>query len=41
MNSIEIIADVAEVEVKEEHQVELSLAELDFVGGGSPGAILA
>lgn len=41
MNSIEIIADVAEVEVKEELQIELSLAELDFVGGGSPSVIFA
>jgi len=35
MNAIQIIAEVAEVEVKEEHAVELTLADLDFVGGGS------
>jgi len=32
MNAIQI--EVAEVEVKEEQTVELSLADLDFVGGG-------
>lgn len=41
MNSIEIVADVVEMEIKEEQQIELSINELDFVGGGSVGTILA
>jgi len=41
MNAIQIVAEVAEVEVKEDHTVELSLAELDFVGGGTANLILA
>lgn len=36
----EIVADVAEVEVKEEQQIELSLGDLDFVGGGTAAVII-
>lgn len=41
MNAIQIVAEIAEVEVKEDQTVELSLADLDFVGGGNASLILA
>lgn len=41
MTKIEIVAEVTTVETTEQELVELSLAELDMIGGGNVGSILA
>jgi hypothetical protein len=41
MTKIEIVAEEATVEATEQDLVELSLAELDMIGGGNVGSILA
>jgi hypothetical protein len=41
MTKIEIIAEETTVETTQQVPVELTLAELDLVGGGNVGSILA
>jgi hypothetical protein len=41
MTKIEIVAEETTVETTEQELVELSLAELDMIGGGNVGSILA
>jgi hypothetical protein len=42
MNKIELaVAEETTVETHEEHEFELSLSELDFVGGGQSAVAIA
>lgn len=41
MTKIEIVAEEVTVETTEQDLVELSLADLDMIGGGNVGSILA
>jgi hypothetical protein len=41
MTKIEIVAEETAVGTTEQEPVELSLAELDMIGGGNVGSILA
>jgi hypothetical protein len=41
MTKIEIVTEETTVETTEQASIELTLAELDLIGGGNVGSILA